>query len=120
MFVIHRLGAQPIDDALPVVRFTGTTHLTDPQPATCFGEILVKVAKEVGEDKIYLSFAGLQELSEEAAVALGMPAVDIFLMLDCTGVANDAINRVLDKAAAKLLTLWEAQQVVTDVQTAKA
>ena len=56
MFLIHRLGAVPIDDALNVSELLDTAAIDDTAKAEAFGKLLVDVAEKVGEDKMYLKF----------------------------------------------------------------
>ena len=115
MFLIHRLGAVPIDDALSVSELLDTTAIDDTAQAEAFGKLLVQVAEKVGEDKMYLSFKGIERVTLEALMAMGTPAVPMFLMLDVAGVTDPAINAVVHQAAANLLTLHEAGRAVDAV-----
>ena len=109
MFLHHRLGAQPIPDALRVADLLKSDAVDDPKTARRFGEILVEAATRVGEDKIYLSFDGIASATHEALVAMGTPAIDIGLLLDVTGVANGSINAAVAQAAEELCDAWEAK-----------
>ena len=48
-------------------------------------------------------------------MAMGTPAVPMFLMLDVAGVTDPAVNAMVHQAAANLLTLYEASQAVDAV-----
>ena len=115
MFLIHRLGVVPIDDALNVSELLDTTAIDDTAKAEAFGKLLVHVAKKVGEDKICLSFKGIESVTLDALIAMGAPAVPMFLMLDVAGVTDPAVNAMVHQAAANLLTLYEASQAVDAV-----
>ena len=115
MFLIHRLGAVPIDDALNVSELLDTAAIDDTAQAEAFGKLLVHVAEKVGEDQIHLNFKGIERVTLEALIAMGTPAVPTFLMLDVAGVTDPAINATVHQAAANLPTLYEAGRAVDAV-----